>query len=71
MPEELFIQIIDGATNESTVRAFNEEELQSYESLQTESEVAILDQETNKAARTSALAKLAALGLTEEEIAAL
>jgi hypothetical protein len=71
MTQNLKIQIIDAATKESEVRPFSEEEMSSYEEIISTSsslESLVLAKEQ---ARTSALAKLAALGLTEEEIAAL
>lgn len=64
---------IDGDTGEVTERDFTPEELaqreldvQEYEAA---AEAAIAEQEAKDAARVSALSKLAALGLTEEEIA--
>jgi hypothetical protein len=65
MSEKIMIQIND------EVREMNEEELLEFTKLQAEAK-ATLDADNKKIeARTSALAKLAALGLTEEEIAAL
>jgi DNA-binding NarL/FixJ family response regulator len=62
------IVIADASTGEVIERSFTEDELQEFQSSQSE----IAAVETAKSeARTSALAKLAALGLTEEEIAAL
>ena len=68
MSEELVMQVIDAATGESITRPFTPEEEESYQTMQAEESVAKAQTE---AARSSALAKLAALGLTEEEIAAL
>ena len=53
------------------VREMTEEEFQSYKNLQASQELAKAEREAKENARASALAKLAALGLTEEEIAAL
>jgi hypothetical protein len=53
------------------VREMTEEEFQSYKELQASQELAKAEREAKENARASALAKLAALGLTEEEIAAL
>ena len=68
MADKLLIQEIDALTNESTVRPFTEEEVATYEATNAEADAIKAEKE---AARTSALAKLAALGLTEEEVAAL
>lgn len=64
---------IDAETNEVIERDFTPEELaqreldiQEYEATAA---AAIADQEVKDAARASALSKLTALGLTEEEIA--
>jgi hypothetical protein len=59
---ELLIQIND------EVREMTKEEFDYYKKIEQE---ALADSEARNSARTSALAKLAALGLTEEEIAAL
>ena len=58
----------DGLTNESTERELTSEELSEMEIIASSIKA---EQDSKTAARTSALAKLAALGLTEEEIAAL
>jgi DNA-binding NarL/FixJ family response regulator len=68
---ELSITILDAATNEVTERAFTNEEIQAYDLIATEFAAAKKAEDDKAAARQSALAKLAALGLTEEEIAAL
>jgi hypothetical protein len=49
------------------VREMTEEEILDYQNFQLEK----IDLEAKESSRNSALAKLAALGLTEEEIAAL
>ena len=53
------------------VREMTDEEYETYLAMQAEIEALQAEQEAKIAARQSALAKLAALGLTEEEIAAL
>jgi hypothetical protein len=53
------------------VREMTNEEYEVYLSQQAEQETLQAEQEAKAAARASALAKLAALGLTEEEIGAL
>jgi hypothetical protein len=53
------------------VREMTDEEYANYQAIQTETAEAEARQEAKQAARQSALAKLAALGLTEEEIGAL
>jgi hypothetical protein len=68
MSEKLVMQLIDAESGESTTRPFTVEEVENYEAMQTEHSAtkANIDE-----IRSSAVAKLAALGLTEEEIAAL
>jgi hypothetical protein len=69
--ETLTLVELDGATGIETIRELTPEELEEREELAQQAEAKLAEQESKKAARTSALAKLAALGLTEEEIAAL
>jgi DNA-binding NarL/FixJ family response regulator len=52
-------------------REMNNQEIAQFELDKAEQETQQAEQEAKIAARQSALAKLAALGLTEEEIAAL
>jgi DNA-binding NarL/FixJ family response regulator len=59
---------LDASTGEVTERYFTAEETQA---LLEEAQARKAEEEAKAAARESALAKLAALGLTEEEIAAL
>ncbi len=59
---------VDGLTNESVETELTEEEILELRNLQDELES---NRASKEAAKASALAKLAALGLTEEEIAAL
>jgi DNA-binding NarL/FixJ family response regulator len=53
------------------VREMTDEEYKTYLASQAEAEALQAEQDAKVAARQSALAKLAALGLTEEEIASL
>jgi hypothetical protein len=53
------------------VREMTDEEYETYLANQAAQEALQVEQETKTAARESALAKLAAIGLTEEEIRAL
>lgn len=69
--ETLTLVELDGATGIETIRELTPEELEEREELAQQAEAQLAAQEAKKAARTSGLAKLAALGLTEEEIAAL
>ena len=68
MSEELKAIILDVATGEVTETTFTEEQVADLQAIQAEAEAQKLAKDSAKA---SALAKLAALGLTEEEIAAL
>ena len=71
MSEQLTTVIFDGLTGEQTSRPLTLEEIEVLE-LAKQQEAEIQSAIAAKAlARESALAKLAALGLTEEEIAAL
>jgi|688.fasta_scaffold2208712_2 hypothetical protein len=63
--------IIDASTGEVIERPATEEELANQVSIGEESATIEAELQAKADARTSALAKLAALGLTEEEIAAL
>ncbi len=69
--EELKALIVDAATGESYERPLTAEEIAEREAMALETQARQAEQEAKIAARESALAKLAALGLTEEEIAAL
>lgn len=66
---------INCETQEVTVREMTDEEYQNHLNAQEESrlaaEAAALEEEAKTLAKASALAKLTALGLTEEEIEAL
>jgi hypothetical protein len=63
--------IIDAQTNQSIERALNDDELAQRETDAAEAQSWFVEQQAKAAARESALAKLADLGLTAEEIAAL
>jgi DNA-binding NarL/FixJ family response regulator len=71
MTETLTALILDAATGEVTERPLTAEEIAEHQTMQAEAEARQAEQEAKIAARESALQKLAALGLTEEEIAAL
>lgn len=62
---------LNALTGEITSRELTAEELAEKEQMQANSIAEQNAKEAREQARTSALAKLAALGLTEEEIAAL
>ena len=68
MTEKLTIVTLDALTGVITERPFTSEELEERELAESQAKA---QQEAQEAAKASALAKLAALGLTEEEIAAL
>jgi hypothetical protein len=61
----------NGLTGETIVRDLTSDELAQRELDRAEATARELDQQSMATARASALAKLAALGLTQEEIAAL
>jgi hypothetical protein len=65
MSEKIYVSE-DGVKREATV-----DEIAQFEQDRIEIEAASAQKEANTVARQSALAKLAALGLTEAEIAAL
>jgi hypothetical protein len=71
MSEIQKITIIDATKSEVIEREMNAEELDNLKIVTAESKKRQDDLDANLAARQSALAKLAALGLTEAEIAAL
>jgi hypothetical protein len=71
MPEELKAIVFDALTGEVVERELNQEELAQREESSLSTETLLAELEAKELARVSALAKLAALGLTEEEIAAL
>jgi DNA-binding NarL/FixJ family response regulator len=69
--EVLMKQVIDAGTGKSVVVPFTEEEIAERQAMQAEVEARQAEAEAKVAARESALAKLAALGLTADEVAAL
>jgi DNA-binding NarL/FixJ family response regulator len=71
MTEFYKITILDVATGKSIERPFTAEEIKQFEIDQAAQKAIQAEQEAKLASRESALAKLAALGLTEDEIAAL
>jgi poly(A) polymerase Pap1 len=71
MSETLTTLVIDGLTGEISERDLTAEEIAQREEMQAEIQAQQTETEAKTAARNSALAKLAELGLTEEEIAAL
>ena len=71
MSETLKAVIFDAATGEATERPLNADEIAEREVMKAEAEARQAEAEARVAARESALAKLAALGLTADEVAAL
>lgn len=65
------IVISDASTGEIKERELTVDELAERDSIQAEAEAVDAERQAKIAARESALAKLAALGLTQEEIDAL
>jgi hypothetical protein len=69
---EVFTTVtLNAATGEVTERPLTTEELAEREVMQAQAEARQAEQDAKISARQSALAKLAALGLTQEEIEAL
>jgi hypothetical protein len=66
--EELKALIVNAATGESYERPLTAEEISDREVMQTEAVARQAEQDAKAAARISVLEKLAALGLTQEEI---
>lgn len=69
--EQYIEKIIDLKTGTETIRKFTAEEIKETEAIQAQLAPKIEEMNKKEALRNSALSKLAALGLTEEEIAAL
>jgi hypothetical protein len=69
--ETIKILVVDAVTGVEIERALTAEELTQRELDQSEAIARQADKEAMATARASALAKLAELGLTEDEIAAL
>lgn len=66
-----FERIIDINTGEETIRDYTAAEIAALEAEHAKQAAFILEIEAKEVARASALAKLAALGLSADEIAAL
>ena len=66
-----FERIIDIKTSEETIRDYTAAEIAALEAEHAKQAVFIAEAEAKATARASALAKLAALGLSADEIAAL
>jgi DNA-binding NarL/FixJ family response regulator len=71
MSEQLYKQIIDAVTGESITVPFTDEEVTSHETMQAAHQAQQAEADAKATARESALAKLAAIGLTADEVAAL
>ena len=71
MSETLTAVIFDAATGEVTERPLTANEIAEREAMLAEAEAREEEAEAKATARESALAKLAALGLTADEVAAL
>jgi hypothetical protein len=68
---ELIFLSVNAETGETTERPLTADEIKVHKSMQAELAAQEAEQQAKTAARASALAKLAELGLTAEEIAAL
>jgi hypothetical protein len=71
MAETLTAMIFDAATGKVLERPLTVDEISQREAMQAEAEARQSEADAKIAARKSALAKLAALGLTADEVAAL
>jgi len=71
MTEKLTLLEVNATTGEQVIRELTPSEITERQILAAQDIQLQADLEAKKQARESALAKLAALGLTEEEIAAL
>jgi DNA-binding NarL/FixJ family response regulator len=71
MSEALNIVIFDAFTDETIEREMTVDEIADLQIAQAEAELLQQQHEAKSTARQNALAKLAALGLTQEEIEAL
>ena len=69
--EELKALIVDAITGESYERPLTAEEIADREVMQLEAEARQAEQDAKVAFRLSAIEKLSALGLTEDEVGAL
>lgn len=68
---DFIVSIFDGNTGETIERQMTNDEIADLQAQQLENENFQAQRDAKIAARESALAKLAALGLTQEEIDAL
>jgi hypothetical protein len=68
MSEEFIETIVDGATGEITKQPMSAEAIKDLKETQARWEIVREKEEAIQSARLSALAKLAALGLTEDEV---
>jgi hypothetical protein len=71
MSEILTAVTYDATTGKRTERPLTADEIAEREAMQAEAEARQAEADAKVAARESALAKLAALGLTADEVAAL
>jgi hypothetical protein len=71
MTESPKIVIVDAATGEVTERLMTADEIANIQVIRAETEARQTEADAIISARESALAKLAALGLTADEVAAL
>jgi DNA-binding NarL/FixJ family response regulator len=71
MSEQLMKQVINAVTGESSVIPFTDDEMIAHKKMQDEYVQQKAEADAKVAARESALAKLAKLGLTADEVAAL
>jgi hypothetical protein len=66
--DKLMITVVDATTGVSESRPMNNEEIQNFEAIRTEALEHIKNQKAKDLVKASVKNKLAALGLTEEEI---
>jgi hypothetical protein len=71
MNEILMTMIVDASNDEVIERPMTPDEITEYKAIQSEVEARQAEAEAKATARESALAKLAKLGLTADEVAAL
>lgn len=71
MSEILTALEFNGATGATVEREFNAKDVAELEAIKAQAEARQAEAEAKATARESALAKLAALGLTADEVAAL
>jgi hypothetical protein len=71
MSETPTILEVNAETGDEVIRELTSDEIAERGAMQTQAELLEAERQAQSAARESALAKLAALGLTQEEIEAL